>query len=316
MGLRHIEAYQRAGATVVAASDIQQEKKAALNMACPTATFYERWQDLLEKEPLDMLSVVTNGPSHAEIVIAAAAARVPTIMCEKPMATSVADAKRMQQACDAAGSKLYVNFTLRAFVEFQKLIALARQGTLGDIRIVSVYIGGARGLGCVGSHYVDLMRLLLGEPVRVHGRIDKTGTPNPRGEQFSDPGGWGVYEFANSARGFLEMSEDYTLPPYVVVVGSKGRVTIDVAQNRWDAQVFENKEWHTLPLDVGAATTVVEGTQAMLEDAAAGGTMAAQGQDGVAALGMILGIHAADTHEGPVTLPLPDEFENLTVPMT
>ena len=301
---------------MVAASDLQSEKKDALLATSPSATFYGHWQEMFEKEKLDMVSVVTNGPSHAEVVTAAAAANIPVIMCEKPMATSIADAKRMQDACATAGSKLYINFTLRAFGEFQKLIALATQGTIGEIRTVSVYIGGARGLGCVGSHYVDLMRLLLGEPVRVHGRIDKTGTPNPRGAQFSDPGGWGVYEFANGARGFLEMSEDYTLPPYVVVVGSKGRVAIDVAQNRWDAQVFENKEWHTLPLDVGTATTVVEGTQAMLEDAAAGGTMAASGQDGIAALGMILGIHAADTHGGPVVLPLPAEFENLTVPMT
>lgn len=317
MGYNHLNAYATGGAVVVAASDIRPDTRDPFETAHPDAHWYADWRELLKTEKLDLVSIVTNGPSHAEMVIAAAEASVPVIMCEKPMSTSIAEAEAMIKACKASGSRLYINFTLRAFPSFQKLQTFASDGTIGDVRLVSVFIGGARGLGCVGSHYVDLMRLLTkSEPVRVQGRLDTTGTPNTRGAQFKDPGGVAVYEFANGARGILEMYEDYSLPPYLVVVGTKGRITADIAQNRWQVDVFENKEWTSPSFDSDTESDIATGTLEMLKDAWKVGSMVATGEDGLAALNMILGIHAADAADTPVSLPLDEKWHSLSVPMT
>ncbi|MEK7511126.1 MAG: Gfo/Idh/MocA family oxidoreductase [Patescibacteria group bacterium] len=317
MGQNHLESYRMGGARVIAASDIRPETQEPFESAHPEARWYEDWRELLAKETPDLLSIVTNGPSHAEMVIAAAQASIPVIMCEKPMATSIEEAEAMLDACKKSGSRLYINFTLRAFPAFQQLIRYASDGTIGEVRLVSVFIGGARGLGCVGSHYVDMMRLLIkSEPVSIHGRLDRTGTPNPRGEQFRDPGGVAVYEFENGARGILEMFEDYSLPPYLVVVGTKGRITADIAQNRWQLEVYADKEWSYPSFLVDTPPTLAEGTLAMIVDAAHDGTMAATGPDGLTALHMILGIHAADSADRSISLPLQADEKKIIVPMT
>lgn len=317
MGQNHLEGYRMGGATIIAGSDLRPDTQEQFESAYPGARWYKDWHELLAKEKPDLLSIVTNGPSHAEMVIAAARAGIPVILCEKPMATSIGEAEAMQDACKESGSRLYINFTLRAFPTFQHLIRYATDGTIGEVRLVSVFIGGARGLGCVGSHYVDMMRLLTkSEPVSVHGRLDRTGTPNPRGEQFQDPGGLAVYEFENGARGILEMYEDYSLPPYLTVVGTKGRITADIAQNRWHLDVYENKEWSHPPFPNDTSPTLAEGTLAMIVDAAHDGRMTATGSDGLAALHMILGIHAADAAGGFVSLPLTADTKQLVVPMT
>lgn len=318
MGLRHLEAYTLAGATIVGGVDIRPETKEKLSTLYPEARWYSSPGELLSNERPDILSVVTNGPSHAQQVIAVAEARVPVIMCEKPMATNMRDAQNMIDAANASGSRLYMNFTLRAFPTFQKIIALAESGAVGRIRNISVYIGGGRGLGCVGSHYVDMMRCILkSEPVSVAGSIDKTGTPNVRGAQFKDPGGVATYLFANGARGYLEMSEDFTLPPYMLMTGEEGRIGMDIAQNKLLVERRSENNWHSEVVPVDTPTSLVEGTKDMLIDATNGGTIASTGEDGARALGMILGIHASAQIDGAsVALPLSESLADLNVPMT
>src|SRR5689334_166964 len=91
-GLRHVQALSQIDkAELVAVCDARAD---ALNAAVkdhPRAKTYTDWRELLEAEKLDLLSVVTNGPSHAAITIAAARKQVGRIMCEKPMATSGKD---------------------------------------------------------------------------------------------------------------------------------------------------------------------------------------------------------------------------------
>ena len=70
---------------------------------------YSDWRVMLEEEQLDIVSVATNAPQHAEITISCAEKRVRAIYCEKPIATRVIDAERMVAACKKAGSLLVIN---------------------------------------------------------------------------------------------------------------------------------------------------------------------------------------------------------------
>src|SRR5712692_10433205 len=108
-GLRHLQAYERLGnVDVVAVCDIRQAQMEAVREQLPKARGYTDWQRLLKEERLDVISVVTNGPSHAAVTNAAAKGGIGRILCEKPMATSVRDAREMVRVCRANGTRLAV----------------------------------------------------------------------------------------------------------------------------------------------------------------------------------------------------------------
>src|SRR6185295_3562358 len=88
-GMRHVQAYQLIeNVEIVAVCDVRSENVNAAVAEFPSTRGYLDWRELLEQERLDVISVVTNGPTHAPITIAAANAGVTHILCEKPFATS------------------------------------------------------------------------------------------------------------------------------------------------------------------------------------------------------------------------------------
>jgi len=74
---------------------------------------YKDYVQMLQQEKLDLVVVATPDPFHRDPVVAAAQAGVPYIVTEKPMATTVADAKAMLEATKKAGAKLWVNLNNR-----------------------------------------------------------------------------------------------------------------------------------------------------------------------------------------------------------
>src|SRR3990167_7122098 len=87
---------------------------------------------------------------------------------------------------------------------------------------------GSPGLGNFATHFFDLLRLLSGsEAAWVSAGIDGRGTPNTRGHQFKDPGGFGMAVMRNGFRAFLDCSEDTGVQYLTVLAGEYGRVVID-----------------------------------------------------------------------------------------
>ncbi len=76
-------------------------------------TVYSTYEEMLSKEDLDLVVVCTPDPLHKAPVIACAEAKVPYIVTEKPLATSVEDGEAMLAACKKAGSKLWVHLSNR-----------------------------------------------------------------------------------------------------------------------------------------------------------------------------------------------------------
>ena len=121
-GMRHLQAYQRLDNVEIAAvCDVRPENVKTAVAEFPTARGYDDWQQLLSNERLDVISVVTNGPTHAPITIAAAQAGVKHVLCEKPFATSIADGLRMIDACNDHGTRLSVCHGRRWVSSYQQL---------------------------------------------------------------------------------------------------------------------------------------------------------------------------------------------------
>ncbi len=145
------------------------------------------WKRLIARGDVQLVDIVTPGDSHAEIAIAALEAG-KHVLCEKPLANTVAEAEAMAEAARAAqanGVRAMVGFNYRRV----PAIALARQlveaGRLGTIRHVRAqYLqdwivdpefplvwrldakqAGSGALGDLGAHIVDLAQFVTGSPV-------------------------------------------------------------------------------------------------------------------------------------------------------
>ena len=114
---------------------------------------------------------------HADFTVRAAKAG-KHVLCEKPMATNVADCRRMIDACNAAGRKLMVAFRCQFEPHHSTAIALARSDELGAIRVIEAInvqndtpghwrldkkIAGGGSLPDVGIYRFDAFRYLTGE---------------------------------------------------------------------------------------------------------------------------------------------------------
>lgn len=145
------------------------------------------WRDVIARDDVDLIDIVTPGDSHAEIAIAALGAG-KHVLCEKPLANSVDEAVAMQQAArDAAahGVRAMVGFTYRrvpAVTLMRDMIAAGRIGTIRQVRAsyrqdwladpespmtwrLDKDRAGSGALGDIGAHIVDMTQFVTGQSV-------------------------------------------------------------------------------------------------------------------------------------------------------
>ena len=143
------------------------------------------WRALIERDDVQIVDICTPGDSHAEIAIAALAAG-KHVLCEKPLANSVAEAEAMTEAAERAkalGVRSMVAFNYRrvpALALARQLVAAGRLGTVRHVR--AVYLqdwivdpefplawrlqkdrAGSGALGDIGAHIVDAAQFVTGD---------------------------------------------------------------------------------------------------------------------------------------------------------
>src|SRR3954447_24443254 len=96
------------------------------------------WKDVLDRDDVQVVDICTPGDSHAEIAVAALAAG-KHVLCEKPLANTVAEAEEMTAAADAArarGVHSMVGFNYRRTPALAYARRLIEEGLLGTIHHV------------------------------------------------------------------------------------------------------------------------------------------------------------------------------------
>ncbi|HEV2472883.1 MAG TPA: Gfo/Idh/MocA family oxidoreductase, partial [Chthonomonadales bacterium] len=118
---------------------------------------YRSWQELLEREALDIVQVAGGNSESAEIV-EAAASRGLHVVCEKPMAATLQQADRMKRAAEAAGTLLLINWPNAWSAGWQELAKRALSGEIGEIRYTRYRSAhnGPVAIGCSTSFVRDL----------------------------------------------------------------------------------------------------------------------------------------------------------------
>ena len=157
------------------------------------------WREVIARDDIDIVDIVTPGHSHDEIAIAALEAG-KHVLCEKPLANTVDDAERMVHAAKASSAIAMLGFTYRrvpALTRARDLIAEGRIGTVQQVRAayrqdwlvdpqaplswrLKKDEAGAGALGDIGGHAIDLVQFLTGQTVnRISGVIETIVSERP-----------------------------------------------------------------------------------------------------------------------------------------
>ncbi|MCM0675823.1 Gfo/Idh/MocA family oxidoreductase [Micromonospora phytophila] len=154
------------------------------------------WRDLIARDDIDVVDVCTPGDSHAEIALAALAAG-KHVLCEKPLANTVTEARAMAAAAataQAAGVRSMCGFNYRRVPAVTMMRQLVADGRLGVIRHVrATYLqdwivdpqfplvwrlqrdkAGSGALGDIGAHIIDLTQFVTGQRITGVSAITET----------------------------------------------------------------------------------------------------------------------------------------------
>lgn len=155
MAHQHGVAYQALPqCEIVACADIVEENARAFADIFKVPRIYTDYHAMLSKEKLDLVSICTWPHLHAQMAVDVAQAGVPAIHCEKPMAYTWADCKRMVEVCDKRGVRLTFNHQRRFGAPFRKAKALLDGGAIGKLVRIEF---GAGDLYEYGSHNFDML---------------------------------------------------------------------------------------------------------------------------------------------------------------
>jgi predicted dehydrogenase len=203
----------------------------------PGVRVYEDYRELLAKEQVDLVSIVTPDHLHGAVLFAALEAGAKAIFCDKPLSISLAEADAMVSAVRAAGVPMSVNYGRRWYPEYVEARRLVRDGAIGELVQVVVESGGPRAmLWRIHTHSIDLLTFFAdAEPQWVWADLEP-GMEDYGTEYKGDGGRTATLEpgvnayitYANGVRGILTGWKRIPQDMVVHVVGTEARIELDV----------------------------------------------------------------------------------------
>jgi predicted dehydrogenase len=135
--LNNIQRNPRARLVAVCDIDLDRAKAAAAEFGDGNTVAYQDFHELVANPDVEMVNVTTWAAAHAEPVLAAAQAG-KHILCEKPIATTLADADAMVEAARKAGVKLTMGYQPRFGNFWPRVKQIIDEGLLGEIMGVNL----------------------------------------------------------------------------------------------------------------------------------------------------------------------------------
>ncbi len=188
-------------AEIVAAADICQENLDAFIEEHDIPRGYLSAEAMFAHESLDIVSICLWPHLHAPMTIQAAEAGVKAIHCEKPMAVTFGEAKRMVEVCQANDVVLTFNHMRRFGPPFRQAKALLDDGVIGELTRLEAFTSN---LYDWGTHWFDMLFFLNDEmPVDwVMGQIDARGS-HPIFGAMVEGQGLSLFKYQNGVMGLM-----------------------------------------------------------------------------------------------------------------
>ncbi|HVX66814.1 MAG TPA: Gfo/Idh/MocA family oxidoreductase [Bryobacteraceae bacterium] len=228
---------RRSEVAAIASRDIEKARGAAASLGIPKA--YGSYEALLADPEID--AVYNPLPNHLHVPWSIRAAEAGKhVLCEKPVALSVAECRTLIAARERTGVKIGEAFMVRTHPQWLRARELVRQGAVGQLRAVmcafsyslsdpanvrNVREWGGGGLMDIGCYAIQGARFLFGaEPLRVAGLIERD--PEMHVDRLTSA----LLEFPHGQAVFTCGTQ---LVPYqrVQAFGTTGRIELEIPFN-------------------------------------------------------------------------------------
>jgi predicted dehydrogenase len=185
------EKIPRAEVVAIADPDLERASQRADEFNIRRDHVFPNLAELLNNElDLDFVDIAAPPEAHLRLV-ETAAARGLHILCQKPFAPSLTEARRMIAVCEQAGVVLAINENWRWRPWYRELHKLVRSGAVGDPVYARIFAHGSFWLPGIthpghrflawprvilfdwGVHHVDIYRFIFGEPQSVYARTQR-----------------------------------------------------------------------------------------------------------------------------------------------
>jgi len=232
-----IQAAPHCEVVALASRDPKAGARVAAELGIPTT--HGSYEALLADPAVEAVYIPLPNHLHATWAIAAAEAG-KHVLCEKPLALTIADAERMIAAAERADVRLMEAFMYRlhpSWVAVQDLVASGRIGHLTAVQswfsfynddptnIRNILEAGGGALYDIGCYCINLSRMIFGgEPTRVTGSVVRDGVTG------TDVVASGILEFGEGVASFtcsVRAEDDQRVDIY----GSTGRISIEIPFN-------------------------------------------------------------------------------------
>jgi len=213
------EAWTRIPEVRIAALYNRTESKARELMArYGVPAYYSNWREMIDREKPDFVDLITPPETHEEMC-AYAASRGVHIICQKPLAPSFDQSRRMVETAQAAGVRFMVHENWRWQPWYRKIKEIQRAVTIGDFTHLYFRMRMGDGWGEnayldrqpffrdyprlliyeTGVHFIDTFRYLVGEVTEVFANLRRLN-PVIKGEET----GQIFFRFAGGATAILD----------------------------------------------------------------------------------------------------------------
>ena len=189
MGFTHAETYlSMSNVELVGMCGMKErDRKRVVDRGIP---YFETMEQMIAEAKPEVINICLPTHLHKEMTVKAASAGIHVI-CEKPMAGNLADAKEMIQVCKQNKVRLFIAHVLRFFPSYQNIAAHVRRGEIGDLGVINTrrvvahpgkepgswYNDDAKSGGVVMDlmiHDTDFVSSLLGEADTIYALKRKT----------------------------------------------------------------------------------------------------------------------------------------------
>lgn len=248
MGRRHIQVVRDLGLNLVGICDLNFE---ALSLATEehnvsSELHFTEVRHLLKQVEAECVIIATTAPTHCEYTCLAAESGAKYVLCEKPMAVSLAECDKMLEVCAHYGTELAVNHPMRFMEQYTEAKRIIESDGFGGLCSITV-VGGNFGMAMNGPHYFELFRYMTDEaPVEVSAWFSPGKVPNPRGPQFEDHAGAVRLTSASGKRCYMEISADQGHGAHVIYAGPYGQLVLDQLAGNVKV-ITRDEEYRNLP---------------------------------------------------------------------
>jgi predicted dehydrogenase len=215
----HAEAYlDLPNADLVGLCDPDAAPLARASSAWGVAAAFDDVATLLATTHPDLLSICAPPSEHVGILRLAIEAGVKGVILEKPVAPDLATAHEALALVQASKTRVAVNYTRRFPPAYRAAIETVRSGGLGRIQHVhGIY---TKGIVNNGSHMIDLLRAMLGDPVRAATLPGGCDLDSP------DPSVGALLVFDNGIEAWLGAADGAAFNVFDLdILGTEGRIS-------------------------------------------------------------------------------------------